>query len=64
MVTRINGFEIEVKDAEESYWYMAKIQDSSKTDFAFYVVPTLEKKKFENFREIFSTISEILEIAE
>lgn len=64
MVTRINGIEIEVKDAEDSYWYMSKIQDSSKTDFAFYVVPTLEKKKFENFREIFSTISEILEIAE
>ena len=64
MVTRINGIEIEVKDAEDSYWYMSKIEDSSKTDFAFYVVPTLEKKKFENFREIFSTISEILEIVE
>lgn len=63
-ITRINGIEIEVRDAEDSYWYMSKIQDSSKTDFAFHVVPTLEKEKFENFRAIFSIISEILETTE
>ncbi len=62
-VIRINGIEIGTEDAEDTYWYMSKIQDSSKTDFAYYVVPTLEKQKFENFRQIFSTISEILEIA-
>lgn len=63
-ITRINGIEIEAKEAEDSYWYMSKIQDSSKTDFAFHVVPTFEKEKFENFRPIFSIISEILEILE
>lgn len=63
-ITKINGIEIEAKDAEDSYWYMSKIQDSSKTDFAFYVVPTFEKEQFENFRAIFSIVSEILETAQ
>lgn len=57
----LNGIQVEsdiVKDAE---WYYAKIIDWSKVDFADVVVPTLEKEEFENFRDIFNIVLEILE---
>lgn len=61
MISKINGIEVESKDADDSYWYMSQICGISKTDFAFHVVPTFEKEKFENFKLIFSLMSEILE---
>lgn len=42
-------------------WYYASIKDSSKVDFAYTVVPTLEKEEFENFRDVFKIVLEILE---
>lgn len=61
MVTSIKGVEIHVEQATDKYWYMSDIDSDSKTDFAYTVVPTLEKEEFANFKSIFEIILEILE---
>lgn len=61
VVTILNGNTIKTQIADDSYWYYLKIQDESKTDFAFDVVPTFEKEKFEKFKLIFGVVLDILE---
>ena len=52
---------MQVKQASDEYWYMSDIDNNTKTDFAYTVVPTLEKEEFVNFKPIFEKILEILE---
>ena len=52
---------VQTGDDNSEYWYLRKIKDNSKTDFAFNIVPTLEKSKFSKFTLIFSIIESILE---
>ena len=40
---------------------MSDIDNDTKKDFAYTVVPTLEKEDFINFKPIFATIEDILE---
>lgn len=61
MVMSIKGVKMQVKQASDEYWYMSDIDSNTKTDFAYTVVPTLEKKEFVNFKPIFEKILEILE---
>ncbi|MBD5510930.1 MAG: ATP-binding protein [Lachnospiraceae bacterium] len=61
MVTSIKGVKMQVKQAADEYWYMSDIDSDTKTDFAYIVVPTLEKEEFVNFKPIFEIILEILE---
>lgn len=56
-----NNHVIENHELGDEYWYLRKIKDNSKTDFAFNIVPTLEKSKFSKFTLIFSIIESILE---
>lgn len=56
-----NGIKVESNISDIGEWYYAKINDNSKVDFAFTVVPTLEKEEFENFRDIFNIVKDILE---
>ena len=57
----INGIQIDSARANDSEWYYAKIKDNSKVDFAYTVVPTLEKEEFKNFSDIFAIVLDILE---
>lgn len=61
MVMSIKGVEMQVQQATDEYWYMSEIDSDTKTDFAYSVVPTLEKEEFKNFKPIFEIIMEILE---
>lgn len=61
MVLSIKGVKMQVKQASDEYWYMSDIDSNTKTDFAYTVVPTLEKEEFVNFKPIFEKILEILE---
>ena len=60
-IVLINGITVETDVADDLYWYYSKIKDSTKTEFAYNVVPTFEKTEFENFRLIFEIVLEILE---
>ena len=60
-VRMINGINVESKVAGDEYWYLSKIDDTSKTDFAFCVVPFLEKESFSNFKPLFEQVMQILE---
>lgn len=60
-VRMINGINVESKVAGDEYWYHSKIDDTTKTDFAFSVVPFLEKDSFSNFRPLFEQVLQILE---
>ena len=60
-VRSVNGVQMEVKIADDEYWYMADIDDGSKNDFACSVVPTLDENEFVNFKQVFEVIQEILE---
>lgn len=60
-VRKINGIDVETKVAGDEYWYYSKIDDSTKTDFAFHVVPYLEQDAFSNFKPLFEQVMEILE---
>lgn len=59
--TLINGIQVKSDTISNVEWYYNKIKDDSKVDFAYTVVPTFEKKEFENFIDIFSTVLDILE---
>lgn len=61
MVKSIKGVKMEVEQAADEYWYMSDIDSNTKIDFAYTVVPTLEKEEFVNFKPIFEIIFEILE---
>lgn len=50
-----------IKVAGDEYWYLSKIDDTTKTDFAFCVVPFLQKESFSNFRPLFEQVIQILE---
>ena len=52
---------MQIRRAADEYWYMSDIDNDTKTDFAYIVVPTLEKEEFINFRPVFEMILEILE---
>lgn len=52
-----NGIKVESNISDDGEWYFAKIKDYSKVDFAYTVVPTLEKEEFENFRDVFRIIN-------
>lgn len=52
---------MQVEQVADEYWYMSDIDDNTKTDFAYTVVPTLEKEEFKNFKSVFEMILEILE---
>lgn len=56
-----NGIPVELNVSDVGEWYYAKIKDNSKVDFAYTVVPTLEKEEFENFRDVFNIVRDILE---
>lgn len=56
-----NGIPVESNISDACEWYYAKIKDNSKVNFAYTVVPTLEKEEFENFRDIFKIVTDILE---
>lgn len=60
-VTLIKGVQMQKRQAADEYWYMSDIDNDTKTDFAYIVVPTLEKEEFKNFRPVFEMILEILE---
>lgn len=60
-VTLIKGVKMLVEQVADEYWYMSDIDDNTKTDFAYTVVPTLEKEEFKNFKPVFEMILEILE---
>ena len=60
-VTLIKGVQMQIRRAADEYWYMSDIDNDTKTDFAYIVVPTLEKEEFINFRPVFEMILEILE---
>ena len=57
----VNDIRVDFKVPNNFKWYYNKIKDISKVDFAYTIVPTLEKEEFENFRDIFSIVLEILE---
>lgn len=64
-VRKINDIDVEVqKNESEEYWYYSKIEDATKTDFAFHVVPTLEVDAFCNFIPLFDLVLEILKDAD
>ena len=56
-----NDIRVETDIIDDAEWYYAKIKDSSKVDFAYTVVPTFEKNEFENFKDVFSIVCDILE---
>lgn len=56
-----NGIPVESNISDIGEWYYASIKDNSKVAFAYTVVPTLEKAEFENFRDIFKIVQDILE---
>lgn len=60
-VRKINGIDVEKRMAGEEYWYYSKIDDTTKMDFAFCVVPCLEQESFSNFRPLFEQVMRILE---
>lgn len=60
-VTLIKGVQIQIQQAADEFWYMSDIDNDTKTDFAYTVVPTLEKDDFTNFNPVFEMIVEILE---
>lgn len=60
-VTLIKGVQMQKQQASDEYWYMSDIDNDTKTDFAYTVVPTLEKDDFINFKTVFGMIVEILE---
>lgn len=60
-VTLIKGVQIQIQQAADEFWYMSDIDNDTKTDFAYTVVPTLEKDDFTNFKPVFEMIVEILE---
>lgn len=60
-VTLIKGVKMQVEQVADEYWYMSDIDDNTKTDFAYTVVPTLEKEEFKNFKPVFEMILDILE---
>lgn len=60
-VTLIKGIEMMKQQASDEYWYMSDIDSNTKTDFAYTVIPTLEKDDFKNFKPVFEMITEILE---
>lgn len=60
-VTLIKGVQMLKQQASDEYWYMSDIDNDTKTDFAYTVVPTLEKDDFINFKPVFEMIVEILE---
>lgn len=55
-----NGIKVDEDISDKGEWYFAKIKDYSKVDFAYMVVPTLKKEEFENFRDVFEIVKEIL----
>lgn len=61
MVKSIKGIQMQVEEATDNYWYMSDIDKNTKTDFAYTVVPSLDKEEFVNFKPIFEIILEILE---
>ncbi|MBQ7707194.1 MAG: AAA family ATPase [Lachnospiraceae bacterium] len=61
MVHSIKGVTMRVEQASDEYWYMSDIDSSTKTDFAYIVVPTLEQEEFVNFKPVFDIILAILE---
>ncbi len=61
VVTLIKGIQMLKERASDEYWYMSDIDNDTKTDFAYTVVPTLEKEDFINFKPVFEIILEILE---
>ncbi|MBQ4543401.1 MAG: hypothetical protein IJA19_04440 [Clostridia bacterium] len=61
MVVTIRGVRMQVEQAADSYWYMSDINSDTKTNFAYTVVPTLEKEEFVNFQPIFDTVLEIIQ---
>lgn len=60
-VTLIKGVQIQIQQAADEFWYMSDIDNDTKTDFAYTVVPTLEKDDFTNFKPVFEMIVEIME---
>ena len=60
-VTLIKGVQIQIQQAADEFWYMSDIDNETKTDFAYTIVPTLEKEDFNNFKPVFEMILEILE---
>ena len=60
-MTLIKGVQIQIQQAADEFWYMSDIDNDTKTDFAYTVVPTLEKDDFTNFKPVFEMIVEILE---
>ena len=61
VVTLIKGVQMQKQQAADEYWYMSDIDNDTKTDFAYTVVPTLEKEEFVNFKPVFAKIADILE---
>ena len=59
----INDIRVDFETVYDDEWYYVKIKDNSKVDFAYTVVPTLAKDEFENFRDVFEIVFEILEEA-
>lgn len=63
-VVMVNGRSVTVQRKEnEEFWFYSAIEDSTKTDFAFHVVPTFEAEAFYNFIPLFETVLEILKDA-
>lgn len=61
VVMSIKGIKMQEEQASDKYWYMSDIDKNTKTDFAYMVVPTLEKEDFINFKSIFEIVLSILE---
>lgn len=61
MTKSIQGIEIGREIAGDEYWYMAEIDNNTKKDFAYTVVPALDESAFNNFKAVFGTVLEILE---
>ncbi len=61
VVMSIKGIKMQEEQASDKYWYMSDIDKNTKTDFAYTVVPTLEKEDFINFKSIFEIVLSILE---
>ena len=60
-ITSIKGIPMLKQQASDEYWYMSDIDSDTKSDFAYTVVPTLDKEDFINFKPVFKMILEILE---
>lgn len=61
IVQSIKGLTMREELASDEYWYMSDIDNNTKTDFAYIVVPTLDQEEFVNFKPVFNIILSILE---